>query len=105
MLHVFAPLLNTLLGILLALFGVIHTLATYPGGAAFASLWASLPTLGSVGFFALGLVAVIVGLILLYRGIERSRRRWRQVRSAVDRPPGRREIEDEDEWEQRYAYR
>lgn len=105
MLNVFAPILNTILGLLLALFGLIHTLATYPGTAAFSALWASLPTLGSVGFFVLGIIAVIIGLVLLYRGIDRSRRRWRQVRSAVDRSPEPREIEDEDEWEQRYAYR
>lgn len=99
----FQPVFSVLIGIALAIYGTIHTITHYPGGAAFAVLWASLPSLGAFAVFALGIAAVIAGLLLLIFGARSTRRRWQRLRYVMQRPVDHDPYDDEADW--RPAYR
>ena len=101
MLQLIQPLISALIGFLLAVFGLVHTVRSYPGGRVFARLWQALPSVGAVCLFLVGVLAVVAGLTLLYYGVRRTRRRWRFLHRVMDRPMQK---IDDDQWEPGYQY-
>jgi hypothetical protein len=85
MIAIFQSVLGLLVGLALAVYGIAHTVTHYPGPKAFAELAGSMPSLGAVLFFFLGILASVVGVLLLFSSVRRLRRRWRHVRQVTDR--------------------
>jgi hypothetical protein len=79
------PIVSLLVGLALSFYGVAHSVARYPGTAAFARLADVLPSLGAVLLFALGLLAALAGLVLLVRSARLLRTRWRQLAALTAR--------------------
>ena len=75
-----------LIGVVMSVFGAIHALSHYPGMAGFDALWASMPALGAVAWFLLGIAALIAGVALFAWSVRGFRRRLRQVQAALDGP-------------------
>jgi len=69
-----------LLGLALAVFGLIQTLSRYPGPVAFEQLAADATALGAVLLFAIGLIAALGGVAVLLLSIRRLRFRWQYLR-------------------------
>ncbi len=87
MTSLFNCVLSLLLGIALAAYGLVHSLTRYPNPTAVATLTASLPAIGSVVLFALGVVATVAGLTLLFTSSRRLRLAWRHLKRATDSRP------------------
>ena len=99
MIAIFQSVLGLLVGLALAIYGLAHTVTHYPGRPAFAELAGSMPALGAVLFFLLGIVASLVGVLLLVSSVRRLRRRWRYVREVTDRRRDYHEMDgDEPAW-------
>jgi hypothetical protein len=92
------PVFSVLIGLALAIYGTLHTITHYPGAAAFAVLWASLPSLGTIAIFGLGIAAVITGVLLLILGARATRRRWQRLRYAMQRPVERDPYDEDGDW-------
>ena len=86
-----------LLGLALSLLGIVHSFSKYPGARAFAAFVAGLPSLGSVLFFVLGIVAAMAGIILLFTSVRRLRHRWHYLQRVTSGRP-RHEIDEEQEY-------
>jgi hypothetical protein len=86
MIQFFQPVGTLLIGVALSLYGLIHSANHFPGPTHLHTLWQSLPALSAVLLFALGAMAVICGLALLFVGVQGLRRRYRQINSAFGRP-------------------
>lgn len=82
---IFQCVFASVMGVVLALFGVIHSVSRYPGAQVFGQLMTSLPALGSVLFFALGILAAVAGLVMLVLSQRRLRHRWRYLRAVTSR--------------------
>jgi hypothetical protein len=65
MFQTFRTPLAALLGLVLSIFGIVHTVTCFPGLRTFAAVWSSLPALATVSVFVLGLVVAAVGILLL----------------------------------------
>lgn len=74
---VFRTIVFFLLGLTLSAFGVYYSINRYPGPDNFARFSDALPTISAVASFGLGIVASLVGLILLVPSFMRLRRRQR----------------------------
>ena len=97
MIQFIQPLLSAIVGLMLAIYGVVHTITRYPGASSFAQFWASLPGVMAVAVFFIGVVAVIAGVLLLVSGFRGVRRRWRQIQVAYGRRrPDARDMHDDD---------
>lgn len=78
-------LLSVLVGFALACYGVAHSVTRFPGPGDFAQLGDNLPALGSVFSFVLGVVAALVGVVVLILSVRLLRRRWRQLNLLTSR--------------------
>jgi len=78
-------ILSLLLGVALAVIGLIHSLSRYPGPGPFQQLAADASALGAVLLFAIGIVAALGGLAVLIFSIRRLRFRWRYLRQLTGR--------------------
>lgn len=99
----------SLIGIALSLFGVIHTVSSYPGSNTFHQFAVCLPALGSVLFFFLCILAAVAGVFVLIWSVRRLRYRWQFLRTVTARHSesphlhrggyhGNGEMEDEETW-------
>ena len=85
MIPIVESIFSLLLGLALAVFGLIQTLSRYPGPAPFEQLAADATALGAVLFFAIGLLAAIGGVAVLIFSMRRLRLRWRYLRQLDGR--------------------
>src|SRR4051794_37926279 len=89
MTQIFRSVTALAVGAALAVFGLAHTLNHFPDPAAFAELSRTMPSLLSVLLFALGALAVVVGLLVLVTSSRRLRRQWQQLRRLTAATPRR----------------
>ena len=87
MTRIVQPTLSLLIGLAMAVYGLIHAATHLPAGEHIRTLWASMPAAGAVGLFLLGLVAVITGVALIVTSGQALRRRVRQVDRALGAGP------------------
>ena len=80
MIPIVESIFSLLLGLALAVFGLIQTLSRYPGPGPFEQLAADATALNAVLLFAVGLIAALGGLAVLIFSIRRLRFRWRYLR-------------------------
>ena len=104
----FEPFVHLLIGVAMASFGLIHSARSLPGAEHLHGFWAALPSLGAVGLFGVGVIAVTAGLTLLVRGVQGLRRRARQLNRLyrpADEPaePRRHHPNYDEEYDPRYA--
>lgn len=83
MTRIVQPTLSLLIGLAMAVYGLIHAATHLPAGEHIRTLWASMPAAGAVGLFLLGLVAVITGVAMIVTSEQALRRRVRQVDRAL----------------------
>lgn len=119
MLELAQPLLQSLTGVALFLYGAIHLVTRYPGGQAFSQFLLAVPDVLVVLLFALGFLAVISGVLLLVKGVRGVRQHWRELDKAISqrkpritttyRPqppqPSYADPDDEDAWYAEAGYR
>ena len=65
-----------LIGLVLAIYGLLHATHGYPDPGTWSRMAAAMPTLGAVSFFVLGVAIAITGLLLAVFSGRRLRRRW-----------------------------
>jgi hypothetical protein len=70
------------LGLILCAFGVFHSIGSYPSPDNFARFADALPTVSAIASFAVGILASLVGLILLVPSLLRLRVRRQTQRLA-----------------------
>ena len=101
------PMFTFVLGLALALYGILHTALSFPSGEEIGTFWSSLPHTGAVLLFMLGLIALGVGILLLLSAIRGMRLRFRQIRSSYATPRHDHDDNERDpeDWESQYAYR
>lgn len=80
---IFQCLFSCLLGIALAIYGLLHSVSTYPGEDTFARLATDLPSLAAVLVFVLCVLAATAGAIVLVLSLRRLRLRWRHLRQLT----------------------
>mgnify|MGYP006275913181 FL=1 len=103
--RIFQPTLSLLIGLAMAVYGLIHAATHLPAGDDLRTLWASMPAAGAFGLFLLGVIAVVCGVALLVAGGQTLRRRVRQVDRVLNVPgPGRDYDPDENGDLDRAAY-
>ncbi len=102
MLQLVQPILSTVIGLMLAIYGLVHSFTYYPGGGVFAQLWASLPSIGSMLVFLIGVLALVAGLVLLYLGLNRARRRWKFMGKAMNHPSA--DMDEDQQYGPGYQY-
>ena len=73
-----------LAGLVMAGYGVFHSVKGYPGPAAFDRFGAAVPTLVAVMSFSLGVVAAITGAVMLAMAAYRLRRPQHTLGNARD---------------------
>lgn len=79
------PLLASLIGLGMMLYGILHSVTGFPPAEVFSTFWNSLPQVISLLVFLLGLTAAIAGLVLLVMGIRGVRRRLLELRHMYGR--------------------
>lgn len=72
------PIASLFIGLCMFVYGLIHSIARFPGSDTFAAIASNLPAVGSVFIFFLGLLAIIAGITLVVLGMRNVRRRWRR---------------------------
>jgi len=88
MITFFQPLLATLVGLGMLLYGILHSITGFPPAEVFAAFWNSLPQVISLLVFMLGVLAAIAGLILLVMGVRGIRRRMLELQHMYGRRHG-----------------
>lgn len=86
MTRIVQPTVSLLIGLAMAVYGLIHTAGHLPAGDDLRTLWASMPAAGAVGLFVLGVLAVVSGIALLVVGGQTLRRRVRHVDRVLNIP-------------------
>jgi len=105
MTHVIQPAISALVGLALAVYGLVHTATNVPAAEVFAAFWSALPSVATVLVFLLGVAAIALGVTLIARGVLGVRRRARTV-SRVLRDPRAPQMENEEtDFEPTYTYR
>jgi len=82
------PLLASLVGLGMLLYGILHSITGFPPTEVFTTFWNSLPQVVSLLVFMLGLLAVIAGVVLLVMGIRGIRRRMLELQHMYGRRHG-----------------
>ena len=96
MISMFRSITGLLLGLALAIYGIVHICLHYPGSAPFAALAGNLLALSAVLLFALGLLAIVAGVGVAVTSSRRLSRQWRQLKHLTER---RREfVHDDDDY-------
>ena len=100
MLEFTRPILSLLIGLVLAVYGVVHVVMRFPAPSVFEAFIVNLPHVMAVLLFLIGITAVIGGLIMLAAGVRGLRGRFREIRQAYGRPTvkPRQYEEDPDGW-------
>lgn len=96
--HLIQPVTTLLIGIAMAVYGLVHAITQFPDPAAFSSLVANLPAFSAVLLFALGLLALIAGVVLTVIGVRNLRRRWRRFGQLVRHVESQPQYQDDDGW-------
>ena len=104
---IFQSLVSILLGLALTIYGLVHTVTRYPDPVVFAEVASNLPTFAAVVMFVLGIVATVVGVLVLVLSVRRLRRGWRHLRVITGSRglSAGRTYDDPDEREWAGAYR
>ena len=107
MLHFLQPAGTLFIGLALSAYGLIQSLLYRPSSTSFRATVAAMPEVVAVLLFALGLTAIIVGIVLLISGVRGVRKRAREIDRAYGMPRRQaRRAEYEDDWDQGHpAYR
>jgi hypothetical protein len=106
MIHVIQPALSALIGLALAIYGLVHTAGHVPASDVFGVFWAALPSVVTVFVFLLGVVAIGLGLVLMTHGVQGVRRRARTVNRVFNDPRMHQQIDPDDgDYEAGYGYR
>lgn len=101
------PLGSLFTGLALAAFGAFYSILRHPPASAFQVLAQAMPDAIAVLIFGVGILAVIVGVVLLVSGIRGVRSRTREINRAYGSPHRRprRDEYDDDGWDGHPAYR
>ena len=100
------PLGSLFTGIALAAFGAFYSVLRHPLASAFQVIAQATPDAFAVLIFGIGILAVIVGVVLLVRGVIGVRSRTREINRAYSSPHRRpRRDEFDDDWDGHPAYR
>lgn len=94
----FQPVTTLLIGIAMAIYGLVHSVSQFPDPVAFTNLVANLPAFSSVLLFVLGLLAFAAGIVLVVLGIRSMRRRWRRFGQLARHIASQPQYQDEDGW-------
>ena len=86
MLEFTRPVLSLLVGLALAIYGIVHIVMRFPAPSVFDAFFANLPHAMAVLLFMIGIAVVIGGLILLVAGVRGIRGRLREIRRAYGGP-------------------
>ena len=109
MLQFLAPAGTVCIGLAMFAYGLVQSLLHSPPAASFQATAQAMPHAVAVFLFALGIAAVVVGIVLLVSGIRGVRNRTRDISRAYgsrDRTHRRSSRDEfEDEWEREMAYR
>ena len=100
MLQFLQPAATLFIGLALSVYGLIQSLLHRPSSASFQAAAQAMPDAVAVLIFALGIAAIVVGIVLLVSGIKGVRNRTREINRAYSAPhrPSRRN-EYEDDWD------
>jgi hypothetical protein len=98
MTSIFQSCLAVLVGLALSIYGIVHCITRYPGPEAFRHLVDSLPVVGAVLLFALGIAAAVVGALVLVLSFRRLQRNWRAVQMLTSQRRAYMENGDDREW-------
>ncbi|MEX2215176.1 MAG: hypothetical protein WD768_13665 [Phycisphaeraceae bacterium] len=79
------PLLASLIGLGLLLYGIIHSVSGFPPAQVFVTFWDSIPQMFSLLVFLLCVAAAVTGLVMLVMGIKGMRRRMLELRHMYGR--------------------
>ena len=96
MIHFVYPIVNLLVGLALAVYGLIHAATHVPAADQLHMFYSAIPSLGAVLIFLLGVIAVGGGMSLLANGVHGLKKRKRQL-SRIYRTSPEPFEEDEDE--------
>ena len=97
------PLINLIVGLALAVYGLIHAATHVPASTQLQMFYAAVPSLLAVLVFLLGVVAVCGGLSLLASGVQGLKKRKRVIGRIYG--PAREPYADEDDDERGNYYR
>ena len=95
MISLFRSITGLVLGLALAIYGIVHICLHYPGSAPFSALASNLPALSAVLLFVLGLLAITAGVAVTVASSRRLSRQWRQLKYLTER---RREFAPDDDY-------
>lgn len=110
MLQFLQPAGTVFIGLAMFVYGLVQSLLHRPPASSFAAAAQAMPDAIAVIVFALGIAAVVVGIVLLVSGIKGVRSRTREINRAYGprNHPSRRSHRDEyddDGWDGHPAYR
>ena len=98
MLEFTRPVLSLLIGLVLAVYGIVHIVMRFPAPSVFDAFFANLPHAAAVLLFLVGVAAVIGGIVMLAAGVRGINGRLREIRRAYGGQSVRpREHEDDQE--------
>ena len=107
MLHFLQPAATLFIGLALSVYGLFQSLLHAPSAHAFQAAAQAMPDAVAVLVFALGIAAIVVGIVLLVSGIRGVRNRTRQINRAYGSSHRQTRRDDyEDDWDHGHpAYR
>lgn len=98
MMQFLQPAATLFIGLALFVYGLVHSLLHRPSFVSFQAAAQAMPDAVAVLVFALGIAAIVVGIVLLISGIKGLRSRTREINrtyGARHLPSGRNEYEDD----------
>jgi len=102
MLEFTRPALSLLVGLVLAVYGIVHLVVRFPAPSVFEAFISNLPHVVAVALFQIGIAAVLGGLIMLTTGVRGIRGRLQEIQQTYGGQPAsprqRYEEEDPDGW-------
>ena len=112
MLNFFQPAATLFIGLALFIYGLIQAITHAPPTTAFQTAVQAMPDAFAVLIFALGLAAIIAGIILLVCGFKGVRSRARDINRAYGPRPRNRpqrhprdQYAYDDDWDDQAVYR
>lgn len=105
MLTFLQPAGTVFIGLAMLAYGLIQSTLHSPPASSFQVAAQAMPEAIAVLVFALGIAAVVVGLVLLVTGIKGVRSRTREISRAYSSPHRRSRHDEYDDWDAEPAYR